>query len=107
MHSMKTSLCRVSGNPLTKVIDFGRQPLGNGFLNQDDFKNEYFYQMEVGFCETSMMFQLIEQPDPDRMFHENYAFFSRQSKKMQEHFKKYADWVFENYLFVFVNYFLI
>lgn len=37
-----SNICRVSGDPLELVVDFGRQPLGNGFLNQEDFKNEYF-----------------------------------------------------------------
>ena len=32
------------------------------------------------------------------MFHENYAFFSKTSKYMQDHFKKYANWVNDNYL---------
>ena len=32
------------------------------------------------------------------MFHENYAFFSKTSKSMQNHFKKYADWVIDNFL---------
>jgi len=32
------------------------------------------------------------------MFHDEYAFFSRQSKFMQAHFKEYAKWVESNYL---------
>ena len=68
---MATNLCRVSGTPLTKVLDFGMQPLGNGFLEAQNFKDEYFFPMEVGFSEESMMFQLLVQPDPEKMFHDN------------------------------------
>jgi 2-polyprenyl-3-methyl-5-hydroxy-6-metoxy-1,4-benzoquinol methylase len=90
---MTESLCRISGLPLTKVIDFGPQALGNGFLDPKDFHDEYFFPMEVGFSEVSMMLQLIEQPLPEKMFHENYAFFSSTSSFMQKHFKAFADQV--------------
>src|SRR5687767_12617891 len=51
--------------------------------------------MEVGFSEKSMMFQLIEQPDPGKMFHDHYAFYSSTSSFMAEHFKRFADQVLE------------
>ena len=90
---MTISKCRISGLPLRKVLDFGMQPLGNGFLEKKDFMNEYFFPMEIGFCETSKMIQLIVQPLPEKMFHSQYAFYSSTSKFMQEHFKKFSDFV--------------
>ena len=93
---MATNLCRVSGTPLTKVLDFGMQPLGNGFLEAQDFKDEYFFPMEVGFSEESMMFQLLVQPDPERMFHDHYAFYSSTSSYMKQHFKQFADLVLQS-----------
>jgi 2-polyprenyl-3-methyl-5-hydroxy-6-metoxy-1,4-benzoquinol methylase len=90
---MTQSLCRISKTPLTKVLDFGRQPLGNGFLLPDEFDAEYFYQMEVGFSETSMMLQLINQPPPELMFHSSYAFFSSTSTRMSTHFQLFAEQV--------------
>jgi methylation protein EvaC len=80
-------------------MSFGKMPIANGFLNENEFSDEFFFEMKTAFCDKCFTFQLVDQPDPKKMFHENYAFFSRQSKKMQEHFKKYADWVCENYLF--------
>ena len=50
--------CRVSGRKLVEVVDFGRQPLGNGFLSKEQFSKEYFFDMKVGFDEESMMLQL-------------------------------------------------
>lgn len=93
---MNKPLCRVSGQPLTKTVDFGRQPLGNGFLLPEQFSSEYFYPMEVGFSETSMMFQLIEQPAPEQMFHEQYAFYSSTSRFMEQHFGEFAQQVMES-----------
>ena len=87
---MKESKCRITGEPLIKVVNFGHQPLGNGFLLPEQFASEYFFPMEVGFNESSMMFQLIEQPSPEQMFHENYAFYSSTSSFMERHFAEFA-----------------
>lgn len=78
--------CRIINEPLEMVVDFGKQPLGNGFLTKENFCNEYFFEMQCGFNEKSMMFQLINQPEPEKMFHENYAFFSSTSNYMKKHF---------------------
>ncbi len=83
--------CRISGKKLSLVNDFGQQPLGNGFLKKEEFKNEFFFNMRTGFCKESKMFQLIEQPSPNKMFHDNYAFFSSTSKNMREHFKNWSN----------------
>jgi|TARA_B100001964_G_scaffold200040_1_gene226708 methylation protein EvaC len=93
---MTKNLCRVSDTPLTKVLDFGMQPLGNGFLETKDFKDEYFFQMEIGYSEVSMMLQLIEQPAPEKMFHDHYAFYSSTSRFMGQHFKQFANQVIQS-----------
>jgi methylation protein EvaC len=93
---MKTSLCRISGAPLTKVIDFGMQPLGNGFLKAENIKDEYFFPMEIGYSEVSMMFQLIEQPAPEKMFHDHYAFYSSTSSFMAQHFRSLAQQIIQS-----------
>ena len=90
---MKKNVCRVSGENIIKVLDFGMQPLGNGFLDRDTFKEEYFFQMQIGYSEGSKMFQLIEQPAPEKMFHDHYAFYSSTSSYMGEHFSMFAQMV--------------
>jgi len=92
----KNSFCRISGSPLEEVLDFGLQPLGNGFLNVSEFKYEYFFSMKLGFSEVSMMLQLIEQPDPEKMFHDHYAFYSSTSSFMGQHFKQFANQVIQS-----------
>jgi methylation protein EvaC len=94
--SISVARCRISGDVLIPVLDLGRQPLGNGFLTPSQFSEEYFYQMQTGFSETSMMFQLIEQPAPEKMFHEQYAFYSSTSKFMERHFGEFAQQVMES-----------
>ena len=93
---MIENLCRVSGTPLTKVLSFGLQPLGNGFIEAKDLGEEYFFPMEIGYSEVSMMFQLIEQPAPEKMFHDHYAFYSSTSNFMEQHFKQFANQVVQS-----------
>jgi methylation protein EvaC len=71
-------------------MSFGRMPIANGFLTADEIDEEYFFELSPAFCERCFMFQLIEQPDPARMFHDHYAFVSGTSRHMQRHFKEFA-----------------
>jgi SAM-dependent methyltransferase len=93
---MSESKCRVSGAPLTVVHDFGSQALGNGFLKSNEFENEFFFPMEIGFSEKSFMLQLITQPEPEKMFHDHYAFFSSTSKYMAKHFEEFSNVIIDS-----------
>lgn len=53
--------------------------------------------MDPAFCSTCHTFQLIHQPAADLMFHENYAFQTRTSAFMVNHFKETAGWITNNY----------
>ena len=73
-------------------------PIANGFLTEQDFENEYYFDMDVAFCESCKMVQLVNQPDREQMFNKNYAFFSSTSKFMQKHFKSFYEFLNTNYL---------
>jgi len=76
---------------LKPMIDFGRMPIANAFLLPEQFKDEYFYQMVVGYDPATHAIGLINKVPPEKMFHENYAFFSSTSKGMQIHFRQTAE----------------
>lgn len=90
--------CLVCKNQIQPFIDFGSMPLGNGFLLPDQFGDEYHFPMQVGFCPVCGMVQLLDQPSRERMFHDDYAFFSGTSRYMALHFKAFADHVTADYL---------
>jgi methylation protein EvaC len=73
-------------------------PIANGFLTPEEFESEYFFELKVGFCPKCQMVQLLEQPAREKMFHENYAFFSSTSKRQVQHFKDFAELVIKNHL---------
>lgn len=85
------SECLICKNEYQPFVDFGDMPIANAFATKDEADNEYTFRMKVGFCERCKMVQLVEQPDRERMFHENYAFFSSTSSYMKEHFKFFAE----------------
>lgn len=90
--------CLICKTVITPFIDFGNMPLGNGFILPTQFGDEYFFPMKVGFCDSCGMVQLLDQPDRERMFHENYAFFSGTSRYMSLHFKAFSEHVISRYL---------
>ncbi len=90
--------CLICNNTIEPFISFGKQPLGNGFLSEQQFSKEYFFELKACFCNKCNMVQLAEQPDPKQMFNENYAFFSGTSKHMALHFSAFADQIQQSYL---------
>jgi methylation protein EvaC len=87
--------CRFSGDQIPVIHSFGMQPLANGFLKERNVKNEYFFEMSVAVNLNNGLFQLVNQPEPSQMFHENYAFFSRTSNFMKIHFETVAKEILE------------
>ena len=90
--------CRICNVAVQPFMTFGKMPIANGFLNPEDFATEYFYELKPVFCENCLTFQIAEQPDPKKMFHSNYAFFSRTSTHMVNHFRSYSDWIISEHL---------
>ena len=84
----KCLVCKTEYQPF---VDFGQMPIANAFATKEEVQNEYTFPMKVGFCNQCKMVQLVDQPDREMMFHENYAFFSSTSNYMRQHFKKFAD----------------
>ena len=50
--------CKITNEEIKPFMSFGKMPPANGFLEKKDFKNETFYDMEVGFSEKISLFQL-------------------------------------------------
>jgi len=89
------SKCLICDSEYSSFVDFGVMPIANAFATKEQIKNEYTFPMKVGFCSNCNMVQLVEQPDREKMFHGNYAFFSSTSNYMKEHFKLFSNSVSE------------
>jgi len=86
-------ICKITGKEIKSFINFGEMPIANSFLDKNQFKNEFFFNMEAGFSEEISLFQLNDHPKPKDMFNKNYPFFSGSSKYMEKHFKLYSDYL--------------
>ncbi len=76
---------------LKPYIDFGKMPIANAFLTPDQFDNEYFYHMILGFDPITKAIGLVNRVPLEKMFHDHYAFYSSTSKGMQVHFRQTAE----------------
>jgi len=90
--------CLICNATIDPFMSFGKMPIANNFLKPECFKDEFFFELKVAFCQACGMVQLIEQPDKKKMFNENYAFFSGTSKRMAGHFKEFAESVLADYI---------
>ena len=85
--------CKITNKTINPFMSFGKMPIANGFIDKNKFSEEFFFNMEVGFNEDISLFQLNEHPKPEKMFNENYPFFTSSSEFMKNHFKEYANFV--------------
>jgi methylation protein EvaC len=98
--------CKICNNTsLEEFLTFGKMPVSNAFLIKEDLdKDEFYYNMAVGFCGECHMVQLIETVPynkyivPDDEGKTNYAFFSSTSNFMEEHFDDLAHEVENRFL---------
>lgn len=90
--------CRICEAALAPFVSFGRMPIANGFLTEADFATEPLFELAAARCEACGMVQLLEQPAPEAMFHENYAFFTSTSRSMAQHFGRLAEGVMSGYV---------
>src|SRR3990167_2624698 len=75
---------------LKPIIDFGKQPHANAFLTLGEFEDEYFYNMVVGFDPDTDAIGLVQTNKREDLFNDKYAFYSKTSKRMIEHFAQTA-----------------
>src|SRR5215813_5838239 len=90
--------CLICDEPFLPFMSFGRMPIANGFLAPEDFQDEFFSELTVGACPRCTMVQLGRILPPEKLFHENYAYFSSISTRMTEHFGRFAEWVSASFL---------
>lgn len=89
--------CRSCNSNLSEFMTFGKMPIANAFVNKIDIKDEYLFELTPTYCANCSLFQLKYQPDPKKLFHDNYAFFANTSKYMQEHFKNLSIKIINNF----------
>jgi hypothetical protein len=74
-----------------KFLDLGTQPITNAFLTEEEFDDEYFYNLSLGMDEDTKLVSLMETVKPELMFNEVYAHRASMSETMRNSFKQVAE----------------
>ena len=83
--------CRICGSTdLAKVLDLGSTPPANAYLRAEQLDQpERTFPLELHFCRTCSLAQLIHVVAPEILFHD-YHYVTGASTPSVEHFRRYA-----------------
>lgn len=91
--------CRIcKSDKLIKFISIGPQPLANALLKKGNLKKkENYYPLDVYFCNSCNLVQLLAVVSKEELFRD-YVYFTSGMPKISTHFQQYAEYVIEKYL---------
>lgn len=88
------SACRGCGSDdLAQFLDLGETPLADAIVTADVVENpsgEDRYPLAVAFCSECSLVQITEDVDPEKLFVENYLYFSSFSDHLLRHSRDHA-----------------
>jgi hypothetical protein len=91
--------CRIcSSKNLTIILDLGKQPPANSFIDQSELNSpEHKFPLRLFWCEDCYLVQLLDIVNKEYLF-KNYFYMTSASKPIVEHFKKYAQDIYQEFL---------
>ncbi len=94
-----TFRCRSCASPnVTLVLSFGRTPLADGLLTQDELTEpEIMESLDLVFCRNCFLVQITQTVPPEILFCRSYPYFSSVSKSLREHFAASATSIIDRY----------
>ena len=90
--------CRSCGSAdLHAFLDLGVTPLADALVRPGALgAPEDRFPLEVAFCADCALVQILEEVPPEKLFVENYLYFSSFSNHLLEHARKHAEWLIED-----------
>jgi D-mycarose 3-C-methyltransferase len=80
------------------ILDLGEQPPSNSFIDKNKLNSlESKFPLRLFWCKDCYLVQLLDIVDKEYLF-KNYFYMTSASKPIVEHFKKYAQDVFQEFL---------
>ena len=80
-----------------EFLDLGRHPIANAFLKEEDFDDEFLFNLKVVFDTESKLVSIKKFVDPKRIFNENYPYTTSNSVPMVKHFKEIAEMLMKEF----------
>ena len=92
MNYIHRDTCRIcKGRDLTRILSLGDHPPVDNFTDAAHLTGEKRYPLDVYYCRTCSLVQLLDVVAEDELFHGEYAYFSSASAPLVEHFRSYAE----------------
>ena len=87
--------CRSCGAvPLTPFLDLGTTPLADALVRPEALAvTEDRFPLEIAFCDECALVQILEEVPPEKLFVENYLYFSSFSDHLLDHARRHAAWL--------------
>ena len=84
--------CRgCGGNDLQEFLDLGETPLADALIEKSALNSaEEYFPLKVAFCEQCSLVQITEDVDPEKLFVDNYLYFSSFSDHLLKHSRNHA-----------------
>ena len=80
------------------ILDLGEQPPSNSFIDKNKLNSlESKFPLRLFWCKDCYLVQLLDIVDKEYLF-KNYFYMTSASKPIVEHFKKYAQDVYQEFL---------
>jgi SAM-dependent methyltransferase len=93
--------CRHCNTPLEHVfVDLGYSPVSNAMLSTVELNEpESYYPLKIFVCDNCFLVQVDEIQKADKIFDQEYTYFSSFSSSWLAHAKKYVDMMIDVYSF--------
>ncbi len=92
----KCGIC--NGTNFSMILDLGEQPPSDAFVeNIKSISQEIKFPLRLGLCNDCFFVQLLDIVDKELLF-KHYPYMTSASKPIVEHFKKYANEIYNDYL---------
>lgn len=88
----RITACRGCGDTDFKVfLDLGETPLADALVEASKLNDfEERFPLQVAFCEVCSLVQITEDVDPEKLFVDNYLYFSSFSDHLLQHSRDHA-----------------
>ena len=80
-----------------EFLDLGRHPIANAFLTEEEFRDEFFFDLKVCWDDDSKLVSIKDFVEPERIFNNQYPYNTSNSFPMVAHFKSAAEMLQEEF----------
>jgi SAM-dependent methyltransferase len=89
--------CRSCAAPgLRTFLSLGKTPLADALVSPDAVNEpEARYPLDVAFCDSCALVQILEEVPPEKLFVDNYLYFSSFSDQALDHARQHAESLIE------------